>query len=122
MRSPAGTGSCCFMISLTLETAVVVRLTGFLGVVSTLGVVVEAIQISFKFGCSESRPLIWVLGIKTIIVQIPQTYHFDAAQELRVAGEDLRYMQKNLQNACKTGTIIQFEVPHTRPRVVCGVV
>jgi hypothetical protein len=46
------------MISLTLETAVEVRLIGLLGVVSTLGVVVEAIQISLEL----------VLGIKTIIV------------------------------------------------------
>src|SRR6185437_14312254 len=61
MRSPAGAGSCCFMISLTLETAVEVRLMGVFGVVSTLGVVVEAIQ-----NLLHNR----VFGIKTIIVQI----------------------------------------------------
>src|SRR6185312_14191854 len=50
MRRPAGSGSCWVMISFTLETAVEVRLIGLFGVVSTLGVVVEAIQKSLLKG------------------------------------------------------------------------
>src|SRR5438270_8484390 len=53
MRRPAGTGVCCVIISFTLKTAVGVRLTGNFGVVSTLGVVMEAIFSSPKSWCAE---------------------------------------------------------------------
>src|SRR5215471_3985140 len=49
MRRPEGTGFCCAMISLTLETAVGVSVTAVCGAVSTPGVVVEAIALSLNF-------------------------------------------------------------------------
>src|SRR5205823_1693384 len=46
MRNPAGIGSCCAMISLTLATAVGVNVTGgALGVVSIFGCVVVAMAL-----------------------------------------------------------------------------
>src|SRR6478672_12408797 len=72
IRKPAGTGFCCAMISLTLVTAVGVKLTGNLGVVSTFGVVVVAIAcISLKLNeldCSSiiHRLLLILLGFLVI--------------------------------------------------------
>src|SRR5437762_706143 len=62
MRSPAGTGFCCDMISFTLETAVGVKLTGNFGVVSTSGVVVEAIFLfSLKAEPIFKNPLLYII-------------------------------------------------------------